>query len=631
MSGTPPATQPDGRRDLRMLPVALAMWAGELAVTAAGGPEGVPVSSGVLPPAGHMGMMILVAVPAALACCTAIVYARRRLAGIIRSSRRIMLSAGAGIPLLILVLVASGAGVFASTAHQRTQLRDPVMRIARQAPQPRLSTLDLSIDTPLIASSRRGADCQADITIIGVHEAGQVTPSHASARLFASGSVCTSLDHGMRIRTQARLSLAAFGSRPVWVSDPTNTGIIRAPRPARALANRMRHEFAAITARLSDQGRILVPGLTCGLLGQDYIGPGVVEQPDATYATRVEQEFRTSGIMHLMAVSGGHFILVAQLALWVGAAVHLPRPAVAVGVMVAYQGLALLVYPSDSVLRAQIMGTLSAIGMVVGRPPQTTSTLAWTTLIVLSADPGKSSSYGYALSSAAVLGITLCASPLQRWLERALPHGVSQAIAATLSAQILTLPIQILMEPQIPLLSLLANLIVAPFVSWATITGLIALLLAPVAPTLAYAAAWLASCGTAIMAWTAHVCATPAWTSLAWPAGIPGALLALAVQAAFVLLPVVIRLSMGIIGEHANRLNHVQPVPESGRQPWHHPAPAGCGQSSHSHARQHEFGHSALSGRPWRAHGKIRTWLAETRAMIDDEWHDSRPSCTARR
>lgn len=631
MSRTMLAVQPDGRRDLRVLPVALAMWAGELAATAARRTEDTSASSGVLPSAGLMGMMILLAVPAVLACCAAMVYIRRRFARIIRSTRRIMLSAGAGIPLLILIFVAGGAGALVSTAHQRTQLHDPVMRIARQAPQSRLSTLDLSIDTPLIASSRRGADCQADITIIGVHEAGQVTPSHASARLFASGSVCTSLDHGMRIRTQATLSLAAFGSRPVWVSDPTNSGITREPQPARALANRMRHEFAAITARLSDQGRLLVPGLTCGLLGQDYIGPGVSEQPDSTYATRVEQEFRSSGIMHLMAVSGGHFILIAQLALWLGAAVHLPRSAAAVGVMAAYHGLAILVYPSDSVLRAQIMGTLSAIGMVLGRPPQTTSTLAWTTLIVLSADPGKSSSYGYALSSAAVLGITLCASPLQRRLERCMPRVVGQAIAATLSAQMLTLPIQILMEPQIPLLSILANLIVAPFVSWATITGLIALLLAPLAPTLAYAAAWLASCGTAIMAWTAHVCAAPSWTSLAWPAGIPGALLALAVPAALMLLPVVVSLSAGVIGERADLLNRVPPLVEPGRRPWHHPSLTGCGQSPHNHVRQHEPGSSAIAGRPWRAHRRIRTWLAETRAMIDDEWHDSRPRRTVRR
>lgn len=624
MSRTSTGMRLDGRRDLRLLPVAIAMWAGELAASAvcnranpvAGASPGATVWTASMMP------VLLVVFPVSLALLAAMIYARRSLGRIIRTAWRGTVPTGAGIVLLVMVLTAGGAGILVSSAHQRTQQRDPAMRVAQQTSASRLSTLDMRIDTPMTASSRRGADCQADVTIIGVHEAARVTPSHASARLFANGDTCISLDHGMQIRTQASVSPAAFGSRPLWVDDLTHTGITRAPQPARSLANRMRHSFAAVTAGLSDQGRILVPGLTCGLLGQDYIGPGALEQPDTTYAARVEQEFRTSGIMHLMAVSGGHFILVAQLAQWLGAAIRLPRPVAAIGVIAAYQGLAILVYPSDSVLRAQIMGTFSAIGMLLGRPPQTASALAWTTIMVLALAPGKSASYGYALSSAAVLGITLCTPPLQRRLDRRLPHTASQAVATTLSAQIFTLPIQILMEPQIPLLSVLANIMVAPFVSWATITGLIALILAPFVPALAFAAAWLASCGTAIMAWTAHVCAAPTWTALAWPSGIPGALLALTVQAVIMVLPGIIRSGAQAIGDCAIRYGR----PRAGREQ--------SGQDTYrtfmnpGHARRprppiadNSRAGCTPVGRPWRACGKIGAWLTETRGMIDDQWH----------
>lgn len=60
-----------------------------------------------------------------------------------------------------------------------------------------------------------------------------------------------------------------------------------------------------MTEQLSDQGRVLVPGLTMGVLGQDYIGGETGPMPvNSTYAQTLENQFRQSGIMHLMAVSG---------------------------------------------------------------------------------------------------------------------------------------------------------------------------------------------------------------------------------------------------------------------------------------------------------------------------------------
>ena len=51
-----------------------------------------------------------------------------------------------------------------------------------------------------------------------------------------------------------------------------------------------------------------------GVLGQDYIGGETGPMPvNSTYAQTLENQFRQSGIMHLMAVSGGHFVLVAGL------------------------------------------------------------------------------------------------------------------------------------------------------------------------------------------------------------------------------------------------------------------------------------------------------------------------------
>lgn len=76
----------------------------------------------------------------------------------------------------------------------------------------------------------------------------------------------------------------------------------------------MQQAFLTQTAQLSDQGKILVPGLTLGILGQDYVPvEGADAGIDSTYATQVEDAFRRSGIVHLMAVSGGHLAVVAAL------------------------------------------------------------------------------------------------------------------------------------------------------------------------------------------------------------------------------------------------------------------------------------------------------------------------------
>lgn len=52
-----------------------------------------------------------------------------------------------------------------------------------------------------------------------------------------------------------------------------------------------------------------------------------------------------------------------------------------------------------------------------------------------------------------------------------LPRLLSAPLAMTIAAQSLTLPIQVLMDPQLPLASVPANLLVGPVVGFATMAG----------------------------------------------------------------------------------------------------------------------------------------------------------------
>ena len=289
--------------------------------------------------------------------------------------------------------------------------------------------------------------------------------------------------------------------------------------------------FFTVTEQLSDQGRVLVPGLTMGVLGQDYIGGETGPMPvNSTYAQTLENQFRQSGIMHLMAVSGGHFVLVAglvrRLCMWM----LLDRRLTALLVSGVYVLLALAMFPSDSVTRAFIMGLIGALTYAMGRRTQALSALCWTVIGVLAVNPDMSASYGFALSSAAVLGIVLFAERLAGAFERAMPHGIAEMMAMTVAAQLFTLPIQVLMEPELPLLSVPANLLVSPFVGLATMAGLMALACAWCEPWLAGVFAWISSWGTLVMERVALWLGGSTMAVIPWKDGVTGAVLIVAVE-----------------------------------------------------------------------------------------------------
>ena len=328
--------------------------------------------------------------------------------------------------------------------------------------------------------------------------------------------------------------------------------VVSAPSGTARIVKAMQQGLLRACDRLSDQARVLVPGLTVGVLGQDAVrvrdtasgaashgseeglssGTERVGGVDAAYAALLEEQFRRSGIMHLMAVSGGHFMVIAGLVHRLCSRVLAPRWATGLVMAVSDVMLAIVVFPSDSVLRALLMGLFGAAAVAAGRRGQSVSSLSWTVIIVLLIAPSMSVSYGFALSCAAVLGIVLFAGPLTDWLACMLPRLLSAPLAMTIAAQSLTLPIQILMDPQLPLASVPANLLVGPVVGFATMAGLAALFISWLMPQCGYVLAWIAGCGTSVMERVAAMVSDNEFATMPWAGGIPGALLMVLVESA---------------------------------------------------------------------------------------------------
>ena len=419
--------------------------------------------------------------------------------------------------LAVLAAVALAAALAATVGHESVR-SGPASRQIRQGKA--IAEVRGKAVGPMSASSRRGWDCQVELRLQWVTVAGVRMPSDERIVLFARSRSCL-LQQGGQYRARGLLEPSAYGRPMPWLAVEGGLKEVRPPGPGRRLIARMQNAFLEQASRLDDQGRILVPGLTMGILGNQALpgSGGSLSRPavEPAYAARLTQDFRASGILHLMAVSGGHFMILASLLVSIMRSLRSPPLLMALVLSAAYLGLGMLMVPGDSVLRAQAMGLLSALALAVCRSAQSLNTLSWCVLLVLILRPSMASSFGFALSCGAVLGIGLGNRRLTALLENHLPALLARPLATTLCAQAGTLPVQVLMSPGLPLLAPLANLLVTPVVDAATVTGLLALLTSWLWPPLGLLLARLTSLGTGVMAfaatWLGEAAAPAAWPS----------------------------------------------------------------------------------------------------------------------
>ena len=446
---------------------------------------------------------------------------RRYSSSILVSPSSTQVSTGFGprrLPMLaVLAAVALAVATAAAVGHESVR-GGPAARQIRQGKA--LAEVRGRAVGPMSASSRRGWDCQTELRLQWVTVSGVRMPSGERIMLFARSRSCQ-LQQGGQYRARGLLEPSAYGRSMPWLAVEDGTKQVRPPWPGRRLIARMQGAFLEQTSRLDDQGRILVPGLTMGILGNQALpgSDGSLGRPavEPAYAARLTQDFRASGILHLMAVSGGHFMILASLLVSTMRALGSPPLLMALVLSAAYLGLGMLMVPGDSVLRAQAMGLLSALALAACRPAQSVNTLSWCVLLVLILRPSMAASYGFALSCGAVLGIALGNRRLTALLEDHLPAFLARPLATTLCAQAGTLPVQVLMSPGLPLLAPMANLLVTPVVDAATVTGLLALLTSWLWPPIGLLLARLTSLGTGVMAfaatWLGEAVAPAAWPS----------------------------------------------------------------------------------------------------------------------
>ncbi|HEX6207163.1 MAG TPA: ComEC/Rec2 family competence protein, partial [Actinomycetota bacterium] len=249
--------------------------------------------------------------------------------------------------------------------------------------------------------------------------------------------------------------------------------------PLLRVANGVRDALAAGARRALPPRRA---GLLLGLTIGDTRGmhPETVE------------DFRATGLGHLVAVSGSNVVMV--LAPVVGLAALLgmgPRGRLAAGGL-AVVLFALITRWEPSVLRAGVMAGLALLGVAAGRPRETATVLSWAVVILLLVDPRLSRSLAFQLSTAATVGLVALAPGIEARL-RWLPRPVALAAAATAGAQAAVTPLLLGAFGIVPGSTLIANVLAFPAVAAAFLGGSTAAAVALVWPGLGSALGTLAS------------------------------------------------------------------------------------------------------------------------------------------
>ena len=254
---------------------------------------------------------------------------------------------------------------------------------------------------------------------------------------------------------------------------------------------------------------------------------GFVLDQDGEIDEGTVEDFRRSGLAHLLAVSGQNVALLALLALPLLAALGMPlrtRLIWILGLIAVYVPLA---GAGPSILRAGVMGALSVLATLAGRRPSRLYALAAAATVTLALDPALAGDVGWQLSFVAVLGILLLAAPLRDAIGRRLGKGplrraLADAAAMTIAATVATAPLVAFHFEGLPTATLAANLLAMPAVAPAMWLGMLAAAAGQV-PGLPVEA--LNAVNALLLAYIAQVAAwlgRPGWAYVEVRLGAPG-------------------------------------------------------------------------------------------------------------
>lgn len=384
-----------------------------------------------------------------------------------------------------------------------------------------------------------------------LHEGADQADGTSGRRLFVAvedgsdgmfGASCyarTALDDGSHIVVRVRFGVGETAPRygEAFEADAT----LAAPSLT-AAAYDWAHAAVAET-RVNNVERVGRTGLLAGLLevrnraidfmsDQDGEGAAVLAALVCGWRKALEESgaydaYKTTGLAHLVAVSGAHLSIVVAFVAALLRLMRVPRcPALALQAALLLCYLVLAAAPPSAV-RAAVMALAGMLSFTAHRRPAALGALSLCIVGCVALSPTTALSVSFALSALSTLGIVLFAGLFSAWIARLMPlvPGFARdALALTCASSILATPLSAALFSQVPLVAPLANVLVAPLFPVVCTVGLTAVALGlaiqPVSAILVGAAGFAASVLTTLV----HAVATIPHASIPAVVPLPGAL-----------------------------------------------------------------------------------------------------------
>ena len=218
--------------------------------------------------------------------------------------------------------------------------------------------------------------------------------------------------------------------------------------------------------------------------------PGMVLGDTSKQSAQFKNSMKRSGLTHLVAVSGANFALVSAFVLWIMQFLFSRMKFRLTATAISLMAFIALVRPSPSVLRAAAMAAVLLIAQGTKRGRDSLPALGFAMAAVVIVDPWQARDAGFALSVLATAGLLLFAPVLIEKLSAHMPEKLAQALAPPIAAIVFCSPIIVALSGYLAPMSVIANLLAAPFVAPITIMGFIASLFSPFAPLISSVLIW---------------------------------------------------------------------------------------------------------------------------------------------
>ena len=425
--------------------------------------------------------------------------------------------------ILVAALACATGGALAGSARVAAARAGPLPALA--AARAEVQAELVVTDDPVAISGRVvGARRVAGGVVLGARlEAISIGPRRVRTRhpvtVLAAAEGWRARLPGERVVVGARLGPPRPGDPVAAVVRPHGPPrlVSAAPWWGRA-AGRIRAGLRDAVAPLPAAERGLLPGLVIG--DTSRLDP------------QLRDDFRATGLSHLVAVSGTNVAIVLAAALLLARRLGLGPRLALLAAAVALLGFVVLARPSPSVLRAAVMGALALLATATDRVRDGVPLLAAAAVLLLLVDPVLARSPGFALSTAATAGLLLLAPGWRTRLSRCWPPWLATAVAVPLAAQVACTPVLAAVFGVVSLVAVPANLLAMPAVAAATVGGVATALLAAVSMPLAQLAARASAVPTWWLVVVARRFARVPFAQVGWLRGWLGALLGLLVLGA---------------------------------------------------------------------------------------------------